>query len=508
MNRRRRLRHVLAVAQPHGPLAQAADAIFAVGAILAAGAVMTVLPLLWLPFAPAEARYAPAFVAPALVEGLLAALLVAATRGRRQGRLTMQQGAVAVVLGWAAVMACSAWPIARSTGLGWMPSLFEAVSGWTTTGLTVVDVLAAPRILLLWRSTMQLAGGAGLAMLMIAVVGSSGAAGPYTFEGGGSQIVVHVASSARLVLALCGIYAAAGTVAYASAGMSWFEAVNHAFAAVSTGGFSTHPQGIGHWDSPVIEAITLVLMVLGSLNFLTVWLLVRRRAPSPGAAAELKALGVILPAGALLLFLLAVRTTYPALGKAARVAVFESVSALTTGGFSTVSYSGWPRGAWLVLIGLMIVGGGSCSTAGGIKLLRVYELARTAMREVRRASLPRATVVGWRGSGGAGSPSEEELRQTAVFFFVYMSVLAAGTLVLASAGIPLDQALFEFASALGTVGLSVGATSASTPAAVLWTQMAGMLLGRLELFVVFAALAGSLRGVSRLAASALSRRAA
>ncbi len=505
---RRRLPRVVAVAAPHGPFSRAADAISAVGFILACGAAMTVLPLLWLPLAPSEVTYAPAFIAPALIEALLAALLIAATTRSRQHHLTMQQGAVAVVVGWIAVMACSAWPIARSTGLGWMPALFEAVSGWTTTGLTVVDVAAAPRILLLWRSTMQLAGGAGLAMLMVAVVGSSGAAGPYTAESRGDQAVHHVGSSARLVIALCGIYAGAGTIAYAAAGMSWFEALNHAFAAVSTGGFSTHPQGIGHWDSPAIEAITLVLMVLGSLNFLTVWLLARRRAPSAGAAAELKALAVILPAGALLLFLLAVRAAYPALGKAARVAIFESVSALTTGGFSTASYSGWPRGAWLVLIGLMVVGGGSCSTAGGIKLLRVYELARTAMCEIRRASLPRTAVVGWRASGGAGSPSEAELRQTGIFFFVYISVLAVGTIVLAAQGIPLDQALFEFASALGTVGLSVGATRASVPPAVLWTQMAGMLLGRLELFVVFAALAESLRGFSRLAASALTRRAA
>jgi trk system potassium uptake protein TrkH len=354
---------------------------------------------------------------------------------------------------------------------------------------------------------MQLAGGAGFVIIVAAVVEPSAGVGLHRAGGRGSQLVPGFGESARLVLVLCSVYAVVGTAAYVTAGMTVFDAINHAFAAVSTGGFSTHPDKLGHWDSPAIEAITIVLMVLGSLNFVTVWLLARRRFRPALANGEIKVLGLLMAAGCLLLFLLGVRTAYPALGKAARVAVFESVSALTTTGLSTVRYGEWARGTWLVLIGLMIVGGGSCSTAGGLKQMRVYRLARTVIRQVRRISLPRTAVLAdraWDGDG-AVAPTEAQLRETGTFFFLYLSTLGAGTLVLAAHGIPLDEALFEFASSLGTVGLSVGVTSASLQPAVLWTQIAGMFLGRLELFVVLAVLAAGLRGFSRLAASALRR---
>jgi trk system potassium uptake protein len=150
-------------------------------------------------------------------------------------------------------------------------ALFESVSGWTTTGLSVVDVTSAGPMILFWRSIIQLAGGAGLAIIMMsAIVGPTGV-GISSAEGRSDQLVPHVRQSARLVLIIYTCYALPEPLAYRMAGMSLFDAVNHSFAAVSTGGFP-RVESIGYWDSTAIEAVTLPLMLLGNLSFVTAWL--------------------------------------------------------------------------------------------------------------------------------------------------------------------------------------------------------------------------------------------
>lgn len=145
--------------------------------------------------------------------------------------------------------------------LNFTQALFESVSGWTTTGLSVVDVTQCSRLILLWRSIMQLAGGAGLAIIMLAaIVGPVGPALSIA-EGRTDQLVPHVRKSAKMVLLIYAGYAAVGILAYHLAGLPLFDSINHSFAAISTGGFSTQPESIGHWDSVLVEAVTLPLMI-------------------------------------------------------------------------------------------------------------------------------------------------------------------------------------------------------------------------------------------------------
>jgi trk system potassium uptake protein TrkH len=448
-----------------GPVLQAT------GLVLVSAGVLTLTPLLLLFFMPVQSGQAAAFLLPG---GLLAGagLLLIVARPRNGTRhLDLAGGSLVVALAWAAVCAVSALPVRRLSGLPYLQSVFEAVSGWTTTGLSVVDVASAPRIFLLWRSIMQLAGGAGLAIIMLAVTSLPVGAGLYRAEGRSDQLVPHVVRSAKLVVLLYAAYAAVGTVAYVLAGMSVFDAVNHSFCAVSTGGFSTHSESIGYWDSPAVEAVTLPLMILGNLNFLTAYVLFR---------------------GRLRRFL----------AKGARVAIFEAVSALTTTGYSTVSYASWPPVGAYVLILLMLIGGGTCSTAGGIKQFRVYLLTRALLREIRQALLPRGAVTVIRTVQGEREVfvDEAQIRQAGLFLFLYLSTFFLGVGIMTACGIELKDALFEFASTVGTVGLSVGVTSANLPAPVLIAQIAGMLLGRLEFFVLFVAAGRALRGAGFLLA--------
>jgi trk system potassium uptake protein TrkH len=465
-----------------------------VGLVLAVAGSAMLFPLLVLPWARDELRHAPAFAVP----GVLAATLGWWTWRHLRAHLgtpTIQEGGVIVTLSWCLVSLVSAVPLVWVEGLDVTRAVFEATSGWTTTGLSVIDVGGARRLTLLWRSTMQLVGGAGLAIVMLATVARfSGAAfsgaALGAAEGRGNQLVPSVSDSARLVLRIYTAYAVLGVLAYRWAGMEWFDAVNHSFSAVSTGGFSTRAASIGAFDSVAIELVSLVLMFLGNPE-LRHGLAVAAR-PTPGDVARRRTA----PHGGGVAHRrhLAPGLRHPSAGhgvtKAVRVAVFEAVSALTTTGYSTVGYTDWSPSGVLVLSLLMLIGGGTCSTAGGVKQFRVVILAAAVVAALRRARLPQRAVTSTTVRFGTKEVMVTDSAVAAVTALValYVATLAAGTLVLTCHGYSVRDAAFEFASTLGTVGLSLGVTSPSTPLPVLWTQSAAMLFGRLELLVVLLAL--------------------
>ncbi|WP_027367867.1 TrkH family potassium uptake protein [Desulfocurvibacter africanus] len=460
-----------------------------------AGLIWTLVGLLMLaslavlPFADGEAAWSWAFLYPAsaLLLGGLTTWRVA--RPRTYVTLTLQDGGVVVLLGWIVCCLAATWPFLSILDLTFTQALFETVSGFTTTGLSVVDVTTAPKVVLLWRSLMQLAGGAGLAIIMLAAIAGPAGTSLSGAEGRSDQLAPHVRSSATLVLVIYSAYALAGSLAYRIAGMEWFDAVNHAFAAISTGGFSTRPESIGYWNSSEIELVTVVLMILGNLNFVTAYLLLTGKWRSVLKNGELRFSLLLFLAAAGLLFWFVTHHGYTGLGKQVRVALFEAVTAATTTGFSTVGYTGWPAIGWLVMLLLMLVGGGTGSTAGGIKQYRVYLLIKSVWWEIKRALLPRGSVPAesiWMGERPKFI-DDSDLRRATCFVTLYLVCFTLGVGIMVAYGYPLRESLFEYASSIGTVGLSIGITSADAPPAVLWTQIMGMFLGRLEFFIVFIA---------------------
>lgn len=466
-----------------------------VGLILVVGGFLMLVPLM----VATRADLVHFLIPAAFLLGLGGGLWFSFSR-RITEPLTIQEGGIIVLLSWVLICLFSAWPFLDVHGLDFTQTLFEAVSGWTTTGLSVIDVTQASRSILLWRSIMQLAGGAGLAILMLAaVVGPVGPAVSIA-EGRSEQLVPHVRESAKLVVFLYAGYAVAGVAAYVLAGMDWFDAVNHAFAAISTGGFSTKAASIGHWDSVAIEAVSIPLMLLGNLNFFTAYLLIHGRFRAVLRNGEVRMMAVLLPLGTLILFLLVCIGVYPTLTKAVRVAIFETLTALTTTGFSTVAYNDWKPMGWLVLIVLMLIGGGVGSTAGGIKQYRVFVLFKSVFWEVRRSLLPRTAVVQnylWQGER-KDFITEERIRRIGTFVFLYLLTYVVGAGIIAAHGYGVKESLFEYASALGTVGLSIGVTGAQTPSAILWAEIAGMFLGRLEFSVVIVSIIKITRDVRTL----------
>jgi trk system potassium uptake protein len=459
-------------------------AISHIGLLLMMGGALALTPLTLLLFVPAEAVYARPFVEMGVALGLVGGV-ARRMQPRVQGptaRPSIDLAPVVVVVSWLIVVLISAWPFATVLGASGVHAIFESMSAWTTTGLSVVDVERAPKIILLWRSTMQLAGGAGMAVLTLAVIGRSMGTGLAFAEGRSDKLAPSVRRSARLVVTLYGAYAVIGIAAYLLAGMPVFDAVNHTFCAISTGGFSTHPDSIGHFQSLAVELVTIPLMLAGSVNFAIVMGLAARKA----RLAESREMRLLVVLVVLVVAVVAWQLPPMPLLARLRLAAFEAVSALTTTGFSTTSYAGWTQLSWFALIAVMAIGGQSGSTAGGLKQLRVVALLAILRDQVVRAVGPRRAVLRAPTNRADAVVTPEGLVSILSLYVLSLLVLAG---IMVAYGVELRAALFEAASTLSTVGLSVGVTAADAPPAVLVAQTVGMLLGRLELLVVVVAVA-------------------
>lgn len=443
-------------------------------------------PLLLLPFYPQDAQYAFAFLVGGLPLIGIGVYLRWRTNLEEADGPTIQEGMVAIVIAWVVAILFGTIPFMLISDLNIAQAIFESTSGWTTTGLSVVDVEQAPHVVLFYRSALQLVGGAGFAIIVLSAIAGPTGSGIGAAEGRDDKLAPHVRESAGIVLSIYISYVVVGSFALAIAGMTPFDAVNHAFTALSTGGFSTRADSIGYYDSIPVEAVTVVLMLLGTLNYLVAYVLWRGKLRLALKNGEVRFLLVWLPVAIMLIFLGVTMTSYPDLSKQLRVAIFEATSAISTTGFSTVSYTTWPDFGWIILILAMLVGGGSGSTAGGIKQFRIYVLIVAVYWEIRRAFLPAHAVnqaIIWKGEQRTVL-NDSQIRRIALFVFFFMVMYFGSVLIVTAHGYELRAAMFEMASTFGTVGLSVGITSADAPPTILWLQSFAMLLGRLEFFAL------------------------
>lgn len=393
---------------------------------------------------------------------------------------------VIVVLAFLLAPLFMSWPLAAA-GLSPLDALFEAVSAITTTGLTTLDTVAdKPRGFLFARAWLQWCGGLGIAVLAVALLARHGLAARKLVESGGAEVQASTTRAhARRVLVVYALLTLAGTLLIWLAGLAPFDALAHALAAVSTGGFSTFDRSLGG-ELPVLAPYAVLsVSLLGAVSLPLYYLALRG---GPGVLArdvELRALLGFCLAGTLLLALWFWQAGW-GLPTALRHAGLLAVSAQTTAGFSgleVATLDDFPKG---LLILLMAAGGSVGSTAGGVKLLRVLILLRLAQALLRRAAAPEHAVVEAR-LGGRRLEDEDITRALLVIALFAGVVLLSWLAFLAHGHPPLD-ALFEVVSATGTVGLSAGVTGAELPDLLKLVLCLDMLAGRLEIVALLVTL--------------------
>ncbi|MFH0993193.1 MAG: potassium transporter TrkG [bacterium] len=426
-------------------------------------------------------------------------LLSRLTKGIKSRQLRGHQDAVLVVLVWLSTIAICSVPFLLSGQYNIMQSLFESTSGFTTTGLSIVDVQSAPHIILLYRSLMQFLGGVGLVLVFTSVFSDRYGFRLYNAEGHNDRLMPNLIKSSRLILSIYFFYIILGVILYVLFGMSLFDAINHSIAAVSTGGFSTRTDSIGAFHSIGIEMVTIALMLLGSTNFFIHLHLLKGKIRNVFRHGETKFLLVttimVLP----VLIVILVRSGY-SLGSALRVGFFQYVTAITTTGFQTVPAFQGMVGIFLAfMILLMLIGAGIGSTGGGMKQYRVLMAVKTVFWNLRdNLYTPRRVASRFMNRAGTDYPvNQKEQADSVSFVFLYLFIFIVGTLIFVAYGNTLVDSMFEFASSLGTVGLSIGIIAYDAPNLILLTSIVGMIFGRLEIYVILYALAHTVSSLSR-----------
>ena len=398
-----------------------------------------------------------------------------------------------VVLGWIEVASLGSLPFILSGLMGPMDAFFEAMAGFTTTGASTIRTLEeVPQSLLLWRSLTQWAGGIGIVVLFVAVAPlvGFGATQLYSTELASpmpERLTPRIRNTAKILAYVYGALTLGGFAALLLAGIGPFDAINHAFTTVSTGGFSTHSDSIAAFASWVVELAVIVGMVLSGANFALYFRLVRGE---PGWAAgnrELHAyLGIIVTGTVLMTASLYVFDYQDSLALAFRESLFQSVSFLTGTAFSIADWSSWDPLSQGLLMLFMAIGGMAGSTSGGLKVIRTVLLARHAGQEVFRMVHPHAVTPLKLGERIV----PERFRAAFLgFFFVYVATMVAGTLLIALHGVPLGAAFGSTFACLNITGAALEPVGnpdfyAALPPSVKGILAFFMLLGRLELFTV------------------------
>ncbi|MEF2073724.1 TrkH family potassium uptake protein [Consotaella aegiceratis] len=434
------------------------------------------------------------FLACIVLVGGVGAFLVAGFRKSEEQRvLDRRTGYLITVSAWLVVTFFGSLPLMFSSlGLSVTDALFETVSGLTTTGSTVLTGLdhMAPG-LLLWRSLLNWIGGVGIVVMALAVLPLLGVGGMQLFLLESSDVsgkaYPRVAQMAR---AIGGAYlglTAACAFALIACGMQPFDAINHAMAAIATGGFSTHDASIGYFDSPLIEVVLMLGMISGALplvfyaNFMARGRRVVLEDQQISAFFKILLLAIVVMTGWNI-----ARGMEPV--HALRVSAFNITSILTDTGFATDDFSAWGSFAVGFFFFLYFVGGCAGSTAGSVKIFRWQLLFPGAIRQLRQTLSPRRVLV---VRYQHRRVDEETMSSVRNFLFLYLLTFAALSLLLMTTGLDLVTSLSSIAQAMAGAGPGLGplvgpsTTFAALPDEAKWLVMTAMMLGRLELVTVY-----------------------
>lgn len=455
------------------------------------------IPLVVLIFDPSEIKDAYFWIIPGVSSLILGYLMSQTLKGRKAEKLERHQDAVLLVSIWILAIFISAFPLFLSGDYTFSESIFEATSGYSTTGLSVVDVTQASKMLLLYRSIMQFIGGIGLVLVLTSAISDKYGMRLYHAEGHNDKLLPNLARSARLILSLYSLYIVLGVIAYTLFGMSFFDAINHSIASLSTGGFSTRPESIGYYQSFPIEVITIILMLLGSTNMIIHLMIFKGKFKKAMRHIEMR-LFIWITIMFIGLLWVTISRSYDLFSL--RQALFQYISAITTTGFQTVpSFSALPSIFNFGVIILMIVGGQAGSTSGGIKQYRIAIMFKELYWNIRDRLSHQRTIHTYDilKFGKKTDIEPEDLYHNHSFIMIYMLTLVIGTSIFMLYGHTLEASLFEFSSSLGTVGLSIGIIGTETPSVLLWTSTMGMFLGRLEFFVVIIALSSMVLKITK-----------
>ncbi|MFL2538970.1 MAG: TrkH family potassium uptake protein [Candidatus Rariloculaceae bacterium] len=409
--------------------------------------------------------------------------------------LRLRDGFLVVALFWVVLSLFGAAPflLVEYPQMTFTNAVFESVSGLTTTGATVLsDLHTLPKSILFYRQQLQWFGGLGIIVLAVAVLPILGVGGMqlYRAETPGpvkdSRLTPRITETAKaLWYVYLGITILCGA-SYWAAGMSFFDAICHAFSTVAIGGFSTYDASIGHFNSTLIDMIAVIFMFIAGVNFSLHFLSWRHRSLGsylldPEFRAYVKVLGFV---SVFVLVYLYLSGYYSTLSETFTKGLFQVVSIGTTTGFTTADFSVWPGALPIILILSSFIGGCAGSTAGGMKVIRWLLMYKQGLAEVQRLVHPSAEIPVKLGSM---SVNHRVINAVWGFFAVYIVIFGVLLIVQLASGLDPISSFAAVAATLNNLGPGLGQVSigfSDIGSVGKWSAVCGMLLGRLEIFTL------------------------
>jgi trk system potassium uptake protein TrkH len=405
-----------------------------------------------------------------------------------------REGYLIVALGWLAMVTSATLPYLFS---GVIPefynAFFETVSGMTTTGATILeDIESTPKGILYWRSLTQWIGGMGIIVLTVAIFPLLGIGGIELFVAeapGPTSDKLHPRiqeTAKRLWLIYVFLTALLCAILYFLSNLSFYDAINHAFTTMATGGFSTKNASIAHWDEPAVQYPIVFFMFMAGNNYTVTYYGLKGKFDKVWKSDEYKAYLLIVFVLTVLLTLRIQQVTGTGWEKSFRDSIFQTVSVLTTTGFVSADYTQWTPGITMLFFILMFVGACAGSTSGGIKLIRHLVFFKNSFLEFKRIIHPRA-LVPLKINGQVVAP--RIMTHIIIFLLLYLILFVLGSIILSVLGLDFMTAIGAVATSLGNVGPGIGEVGpvdnfAWLPWHIKIILSFLMLLGRLELYTI------------------------
>ena len=409
---------------------------------------------------------------------------------RRKCAMSRNEGYIVVALSWVFFSVFGMVPYLWG---GFIPNItdafFETMSGFTTTGATILDnIESMPHGILFWRSLTQWIGGLGIVCFTIVLLPGFGASSQmlYLSEATGvthNKLYPKTRVMARYIFMVYILLTAVESALLMAGGMGLFDALCHSMTTTATGGFSTKQESIAYWHSPYMEYVVSIFMLLSAINFSLYIVAFKSKWKKLREFVELKwfacSVGLLTLIISAVLFL---NNGYSA-EEAFRKSLFQVATCHTSCGFATDDYNLWPPFTWMLLIFAMLSGGCTGSTSGGVKNLRLIIIANCIRNQFRQILHPRAVLPVRVG----GLFDNKLLTTVLVFFAAYLSVAFIGWTLLMAFGVGFTEAMSTVISAMGNVGPGLGSFGpafswAALPDAAKWILSSLMLIGRLEIF--------------------------
>lgn len=419
------------------------------------------------------------------------------TQDNKNDEVKKREGFLIVALGWISMVLFGTLPYVIS---GWIPNIsdafFETMSGFTTTGATILGgestykISELPHSLLFWRSMTQWIGGMGIIVLTVAILPMLGIGGMELFVAeapGPTKDKIHPRikeTAKRLWVIYLGL-TTLETIILLFCGLDFFDAINHALTTNSSGGFSTKDASIAGFNSPAVEYVITLFMFFAGTNFTLIYFALKRKLNLVFQNDEFKwyVLAIIGITAMLMMF---IYDNYNSIEETFRISIFQVVSMITTTGYATADFMLWSPVVHFLFFLLLFSGASAGSTSGGIKIVRIVLLIKNGLMEFKRRLHPNAVIPVYLNKKPVSNLITYNLL---AFIFLYLFIFTIGSFIMAAMGLNFIEAISSVATSLGNVGPGLGnlgpaGSFSEIPEAGKWVLSLLMLMGRLELFTI------------------------